>query len=685
MTMALRPPAVPLVTIDPYFSVWSMADRLTDDFTRHWTGKRNALTGLIRIDGTPWRFAGFTEPNPENYCTEPEAMRQTGLRVTPLSSIYSFEAGGVALELAFTSPLLPESLELLSRPASYVSFRVRSLDGRAHNVQVYFDVSGEWCVNSSDQQAVLRREQAEGLVLLQASCAGQNILNASGDDLRIDWGSLVLAVEETPETRTWAGPAEKLRGPFVKTGEAGADIDEAAPDKAYTVRDEQPVLAAVWDCGEVDATEEKSRLIVLAYDDVYAIEYFGRKLEAYWKKDGKTALEMVADAFREYPGIMLRCEAFDRQLQADAVLAGGEKYADILALSYRQAIAAHKLVTDAEGQPLFMSKECFSNGCIATVDVSYPSIPLFLLYQPELVRGMMRPILKYAASEAWEFEFAPHDVGQYPLANGQVYGENALEAQMPVEECGNMLVMAAAVTLADGHTEFAAEHRGLLSAWADYLLEFGLDPENQLCTDDFAGHLARNANLSVKAVMGVASYSILCGLLDDSAEAERYLQAARDMAAQWAELAAAQGEALPHTKLAFGSGGTWSLKYNLIWDLIFGTQLFDEAIISRETSWYREQQNRYGVPLDNRESYTKGDWLVWAAALAEEQGDFERMIAPLWDFLNETRDRVPFSDWYDTHTARQIGFQHRSVVGGMFIKLLKDRGLAPGLDGQPRR
>ncbi|MGG6310258.1 glutaminase domain-containing protein [Paenibacillus macerans] len=675
MTTALRPPAVPLVTIDPYFSVWSMADRLTDDFTRHWTGKRNALTGLIRIDGTPWRFAGLTEPNPENYYAEPEAMHQTGLQVTPLSSIYSFEAGGIALDVAFTSPLLPDRLELLSRPASYVSFRVRSIDGKPHDVRVYFDVTGEWCVNTSEQKVVLRQEQAEGLAILQASHAEQNILNASGDDLRIDWGTFMLAVEQAPDTQTWMGPAE-VRKSFVRTGEIRYDGGEAELNEAQPVRDTQPVLATVWDCGKVDGAAEKSHLIVLAYDDVYAIEYFGRKLEAYWKKDGKTTLEMVAGALREYPDIALRCEAFDRQLQADAVRAGGEKYADILALSYRQAIAAHKLVIDSEGQPLFMSKECFSNGCIATVDVSYPSIPLFLLYQPELVRGMMRPIFKYASSEAWPFEFAPHDVGQYPLANGQVYGENAREAQMPVEECGNMLVMAAAVTLADGQKEFAAVHRELLSGWADYLLEYGLDPENQLCTDDFAGHLARNANLSAKAIMGVASYSILCGLLGDSAEADRYLQAAKEMAGQWAELAAEPSEGSAHTKLAFGGEGTWSLKYNLIWDLIFGTHVFDEAIIRRETAWYQEQQNRYGVPLDNRKSYTKGDWLVWAAALAEEQGDFERIIAPLWDFLNETRDRVPFSDWYDTHTARQIGFQHRSVVGGMFIKLLKDRGLS---------
>lgn len=675
MNTKLRPPAVPLVTIDPYFSVWSMADRLTDDFTRHWTGRRQAFTGLIHIDGVAWRFAGRVESNPERYYTEPEAMNQTGLEVTPLSTRYQFEAGGVGLDVTFTSPLLPDDLELLSRPASYVSFRVRSLDGSPHQVRLYVDVTGEWCVNETDQVITWQQEEQGGLTVLQVSHSEQKALHVSGDDQRIDWGTFILAVKQAPDVRTYLDKAQ-IRKQFVRDGEIRSNEGAAPLAQPQPVRDAELVMASVWEIGEVAGTDEKSQLIVLAYDDVYAIEYFGQPLEAYWKKDGKTITNLLDEAFRDYPDLMARCDTFDVKLREDAIRSGGEKYADILSLAYRQAIAAHKLVLDPEGQVLFMSKECFSNGCIATVDVSYPSIPLFLLYQPELVRGMMRPIFKYAASDAWTFDFAPHDVGQYPLANGQVYGENALEAQMPVEECGNMLVMAAAVTLADGNTDFVLEHRELLAQWADYLAEHGLDPENQLCTDDFAGHLARNANLSAKAVMGVASYGLLCGLLGEEETAERYRRAASDMARKWEGLAA-DPSADSHTMLAFGQPGTWSLKYNLVWDGIFGTDLFGEDMIRREVAWYVEKQERYGTPLDNRAAYTKADWLVWAGTLAEGREDFERIVSPLWTFLNETRDRVPFTDWYDTKTSAQIGFQHRTVVGGLYIKLLKDRGLGP--------
>ncbi|MFB9279790.1 glutaminase family protein [Cohnella cellulosilytica] len=658
-----RPPSVPLVTVDPYFSVWSAADRLYDDHTRHWTGKRCGMTGLIRIDGKTRRFMGKMRTEEDADDAEIEPFSQTGLHVEPVTTLYRFEGEGIELEVRFTTPLLLDDLELLSRPVTYVSFHVRATDGRSHDVRLYLDVTGEWCVNTTDQPVVWSRPEISGLAAMRMGTEEQQVLQRVGDDTRIDWGYCYLAVPDAGGVETFVGSV-RARERFAELGRLPDADDERQP---RPVDRDTPVMAAVLDLGAVGA-DAVERFAMLAYDDICSIEYFGRPLEAYWRKDGTQFEDMLVQAAAQYDDVQARCGKFNDELASESAREGGDSYRELLALAYRQAIAAHKLAVDPDDGLLFFSKENFSNGCIATVDVSYPSIPLFLRYNPELVKGMMRPIFRYADSKEWPYSFAPHDAGCYPKANGQVYGENKLENQMPIEECGNMLVMTAAVCLYERDPAFAGQHWKLLSQWAEYLLKNGLDPANQLCTDDFAGHSARNANLSVKAIVGLGAYAVLCRMLGKPG-AEEYAKEAAAMAAQWVDMArAADG----HFKRTFGDAeATWSMKYNLVWDRLLGLSLFPQEVVERECALYLDKANQYGTPLDDRADYTKADWLVWCASMLRETDDFERLIRPLRNFLHESPSRVPLTDWYDTVTGKQVGFQNRSVVGGLFIRLLQ--------------
>jgi len=340
--------------------------------------------------------------------------------------------------------------------------------------------------------------------------------------------------------------------------------------------------------------------------------------------------------------------------------------------AYRHSLGAQKIVADANGMPLMFSKENFSNGSIGTVDVMYPCSPLLLYYSPAMMKATLQPIFAYAETEKWPFPFAPHDVGTYPHATGQTYGggEKSEENQMPVEESANMIIQTAAMAIAEQKPDFAALHWGTLTKWADYLLEKGFDPENQLCTDDFAGHLAHNVNLSAKAIVAIAAYAQLAEKLGQIDVATKYRSAADEFVLRWIK----EADDGDHFRLAFDRPGTWSMKYNLMWDEVLGLNLFPKEVMRKELAYYKTQMQKYGLPLDNRSMYSKNDWILWTATMTDNRDDFDAFLQSVIGFVNNTDRRVPLSDWYFTDTARYRGFQARSTVGGFWAPMLKNRG-----------
>jgi hypothetical protein len=659
-----RPPAVPLITHDPYFSVWSMADHLTDEDTKHWTGTPQPIAGLARIDGQTYRFMGA---EPRNV----PAMKQTSLEVTPTRSTYTFEAGGVTLTVAFFTPVFPHDLDLLSRPVTYLTFTASG--NNAQDVTLLLDVNPVIAVNTPDEAVTWGRMQAQGLTVLNVGSRDQRVLNRPGDNLRIDWGYFHLAVPDNEKAQL-AMTHDAMRS-FVADGTL-PDVDEF--DMPRMPRAHAAHLAVALPLGKVSATAV-SRHVLLAYTEDYAIEYLERKLRPYWQRNGMTVQQMLAEAESQYTSLEERGEKFDRDLTADLNQAGGPAYAQLAILAYRQTLAAHGFAADVDGTPMLFPKENFSNGCISTVDVLYPSAPFFLFFNPDLIQAQLKPVLEYAALPRWKWPFAPHDLGTYPLANGQVYGggEVSEENQMPVEESGDLLILADAMSREKNNWDFARQYWPQFTLWAEYLRDKGLDPANQLSTDDFAGHLAHNANLSIKAIEGLAAYAQMAEGLGKPEIAKEYSKLAADMAAKWQTMAidtdTSDGE---HYKLAFDKPGTWSQKYNLVWDQILGLHLFPAKVRNTEIDFYLKHLNRFGLPLDSRADYTKLDWETWTATLAGDRSQFDTLMAPIGQWINEGPSRVPLTDWYDTKTGKQVGFQARSVVGGVYIKALADPVLA---------
>lgn len=790
-------PAYPLITHDPYFSIWSFTDKLNGSNTKHWTGKEQSLLGLIRVDGKTYNFLGMpasaakwlsptseqqvhavkyvtTQPaanwmkedfndaawtpatlpfgnkeaNPStewntkeiwmrrsfnvfdtslqqlvlyikhdddavvyingeevyacncstgNYkehqlpafilkklhrgentlaihCTntggaawldaglatrEPvqhiEPAVQIGLYVTATQTKYIFSCGAVDLEVDFLSPLLAGNLDLLSRPVSFVRFAITATDNKIHEANILFGESSSVAGYNGDEIMKATAYQTKNLNVLNCGTEVQPILQKKGDDLRIDWGYAYLATPQQKQYTVKLTSMQNIIKDYVTNGFLTSVYNgKTALDKNILLATSISLFAGMND-------NSNRAVIMLGYDDIYSIQYFNQNLQAWWKKNFKTMDELLEASVQQYPSIQSACDSFDLQLYNDATKAGGETYAKLCIMAYRQSLAAHKLVRGANNRLLFPQKENFSNGSIFTVDVTYPSAPLSLVYNPDLLKGMLNGIFDYSETGKWTKAFPTHDLGTYPIANGQTYPED-----MPVEEAGNMIICAAAIAKAEGNANYAKQHWEALSQWVQFLVKDGLDPANQLSIDDFAGHLVRNANLSVKAIVGIACYAKMAAMLGDKPTANRYDSIAHDYAWQWLRLADDNG----HYALAFGARNTWSQKYNLVWDKLLGLELFPEGAYNNEINYYLLHQNEFGLPLDSRKTYTKSDWILWTATLTATQKDFETLINPVYAFATQTPTRVPLSDWHETTNATQVGFQARSVVGGYFIKML---------------
>lgn len=572
---------------------------------------------------------------------------QTSVDVKATQTVYQFVCGPVKLKLTFTSPLILNDLALLSNPVSYITYQVQSTDGGKHSVSIYTGASTNIAVNASSQAVEASGYALGDMHVLKAGTVEQPILKKKGDNVRIDWGYMYVAA---PNAKQYITSGNKAVSSFAEGAETGSEKEG-----------KQLMLNTVLQLGSVGAIPV-SRFMEIGYDEVYAVQYFGTNLRPWWRNTPGASMDKeLANAEKNYAAVIAKCEATDKKIYADALVVGGKIYAKLCVAAYRQSIAAHSLVKSPDGEILWFSKENFSGGFINTVDVTYPSAPLYFLYNPKLMEGMLNGIFYFSETGKFKHDFAAHDLGVYPLANGQLYGEG-----MPVEESGNMIILTNAIVKTEHNADYARKHWKSLTTWVNYLANFGLDPGNQLCTDDFAGHLAHNANLSVKAIVAIGAYSQMAAMLGDAKTAAKYHAMAADMAKKWVEKDAA-GD---HYALVFDNKDTWSQKYNMVWDKVFHLNLFPQKVYDTEISYYLTHQNKYGLPLDSRKTYTKSDWILWTAAMTSNQKDFEALIAPVYKYSIETPTRVPLSDWHETTDGKQVGFQARSVVGGYFMKSL---------------
>lgn len=601
------------------------------------------------------------------YLSVLEEAEQKSCTVTATSTYYTFTCGGIDLDVVFTTPQVMSDLTLFSTPISYISYQAKSNDRKPHKVYVYLQTSAEMGVRNASQATVTRRKLSNGHEYFYGGKTSQAVLSQTSD--LIDWGYVYVFSDRQTGHNLKLGEHDALLREFASTGTVTSSISsKSSPGGTYYSIVYNDSLGNV-------GTSGKRAFAMIGYDDTFSIQYFNNNRKGYWANNGKTTIfQRFDDLYQNYDDIMRRCRIVDQQIYMDGYVVGGTKYGEILASVYRQTNAAHKLFTDSKGNLMFMSRENNSGGFINTLDVTYPSQPLYWLYSPALAKAMITPVFEYSALGKWNYDFPNHDLGYYPQANGNHYGNPAdgSGSTMPVEQSGNMLTLAALIAKLDGDLNYLRKYLPYMTKWANYLVENGKDPANQLCTDDFMGHSARNINLAAKAIMGVMSYSEICRMLGDEEKAEEYKELALDMVTFWKQNALSTTGSR-HYLLNFGAEGkTWSTKYNLVWDKIWQWDIMKD-VRNTEMSFYMNKMEDFGLPLDSRGNYCKSDWQMWAMGFADQESQRTKLINTLWKYINETTSRVPVSDNHDVKSGNQAMFQARSVVGGYWMRVFVEQ------------
>jgi hypothetical protein len=245
-----------------------------------------------------------------------------------------------------------------------------------------------------------------------------------------------------------------------------------------------------------------------------------------------------------------------------------------------------------------------------------------------------------------------------------------LECQMPIEECSNMLIASYSSIYFGADDNVVKENYDLLKKWCYYLIEKGLVPTNQLCTDDFFEKIDKNVNLSIKALQAIKCFSLIAKHFNYNEDFNYSIKELEKLLNQFNEMFK-DYEHLPISY--YGDKDTYGLKYNLAFDSILKTNLFTQELKDKELKYYLSKNTKYSIPLDNRSDLTKTDWLLFVASLTDNKDIQQKIYKGIVNFLKESECRVPFSDLYHVETGIIKDFQNRPVQGGIFILLLKDK------------
>ncbi|MBW0485736.1 hypothetical protein O181_025451 [Austropuccinia psidii MF-1] len=707
------PTVVPLAVRSPYLGTY-LADGPDKDLSemspRFWTGAPIGWTGLVRVDGQVFNWMGNLTHWP--------AANNTSFQQTASTSKFTFAIGEstltqhplIYLHATFLSPITPSDLFRQSLPFSYLMITVESADGLQHQVEVYTDINGLWCAD--DEQLTVEwstyqkqnKTNATSLYwqAMELKLQNQRLFQEQSDRIlygSIWYNSMSFDPDVILQTHSAGEDGIFLREAFSKTGSLDHPLNTTfrpirTRDKtsSSSILDE-PVLAYAHAFGIVSPRRKfysRSVLITIGHVRTPLLQYMTAKekiveLEPLWSARFANVTDMIGFHLLDYHHALAASEAWDFQLDSTAKEVHSKAYAEILTMSTQQifmALEASKadysgtedfkstdsLLTDGIST-MVMLKEISSNGNCQTVDVITPMLPFLIYTAPHMIPKLLEPVLRYIATGLYRPVPTPHDLGDhYPNATGR---NDFIFSNLPLEESGDFLNLVLACLRLRTCEDQARAYYKILVQWADWLVENALYPDDQRSTDDFFGTSTNQTSLAVKGILGLRSMAEISGALGQANDSARYGYLATQYANKFLKLGVSDDHT--HVLGSYGNQSSWSTQYNLLFDKLYGFQLFPDWLYEMQDQWYLTQAGgAFGPPLDSRSpNRAKTDWMMWAAAASTANQTRNMFVKATSDYVRNTKNFV-FGDLISVDEGWSVGFLNRPVVGGHFSLLALD-------------
>lgn len=549
------------------------------------------------------------------------------------------------LTLSFLSPITPTSTLRQSLPASYLTVHVEG----NFDINVYIDLNGEWVTGDRANDIEWSLEQPEpkpkttdkgtAIKSWKVQRRTQQLLSEFAD--RAEWGTLYFSAPQDVEHES--GVSANLRKHFSSKGKLRNVLD----GNFRKVMDEEPVFAfsksfrlsssqnqhvddVVVSQQSTQGVKSDSVMFTFALVQDPVVQFAAARgltqMRPFWMTAFTNAQDMISNHYSDFDLASALANNYSQQLDIDAFASGSSDYRDIAALSARQVLGATQFSGTVDNPILFL-KEISSNGNFQTVDVIFPSFPFFLYTNPRWLAYLLEPLLEHMASGQYPNKYSMHDLGyHFPNATGHADGN---DEYMPLEECGNMLIMGLALVNAykyDTQPAFLSlqfrdvqisqkvqatsifdengmdkvwSHDGgvdttdlkqaqdwvrksykLWKQWTVYLIDEALEPENQLSTDDFAGWLSLQTNLALKGIIGIRAMSEISDILGETKDAKYYRDIADEYIDKWQDLGLSRDKLFP--KLSYDWYGSWTTIYNLYADSLLCFHLPDGPSVDAE-------------------------------------------------------------------------------------------------------